>query len=95
MRLSTIVKLLASGQSSLMFRLLKMSNEFYRACFISTAVSQGIYDNFIEGRASFEHLREKLGVVSNREGLRAWLELGVSLGELKRAENEYQVKGKL
>jgi SAM-dependent methyltransferase len=33
--------------------------------------------------------------VSNREGLRAWLELGVSLGELKRTGNEYQIKGKM
>ena len=93
MKLTTFTKLLSSGQSSLIFGLLKTSNEFYRACFISAALSRGVYDHFIEGKASFEHLCAKMDV-SNREGLRAWLELGVSLGELKRAGNEYQIKGK-
>ena len=93
MKLLTVIKLMTSAQASLISKLLKTSNEFYRACFISTALSRGIYDNFIEGKASFEHLCEKMDV-SNREGLSAWLELGVSLGELKRAGNEYQIKGK-
>jgi SAM-dependent methyltransferase len=93
MKLSTFFNLLTSGQASLLSKLLKTSHEFYRASFISAAVSRGVYDNFIDGKASFEHLCEKMDV-SNREGLRAWLELGVSLGELKRAGNEYQIKGK-
>ena len=93
MKLSTFIKLMTSGQSSLIFGLLKTTNEFYRASFISAALSRGIYDNFIDGKASFEHLCEKMGV-SNRDGLEAWLELGVSLGELKRAGNEFQIKGK-
>jgi protein-L-isoaspartate O-methyltransferase len=94
MKLSTFIKLLTSGQASLLSKLLKTCNEFYRASFISAALSRGVYDNFIDGKASFEHLCEKIGV-SNREGLRAWLELGVSLGELKRTGNEYQIKGKI
>jgi len=94
MKLTTFIKLLSSGQSSLIFGLLKTGNEFYRASFISAALSRGVYDNFIEGKASFEHLCEKVGV-SNREGLWAWLELGVSLGELKRAGSEYQITGKM
>src|SRR3972149_4243456 len=94
MRLLTFFKLMTSGQSSLMFQLLKTSNEFYRACFVTAAISKGIYDNFIEGKANFEHLCEKIGA-SNRDGLKAWLELGVSLGELKHVGNEFQIKGKL
>lgn len=95
MKLLTLVKLIANGQFSLMFTLIKTSNELYRACFVSTALSQGIYDNFIEGKSSFEYLCEKLDVVSNRAGLLAWLELGVSLGELKRVGNEYEIRGRL
>ncbi len=53
MKLLTFIKLMTSGQTSLMFQLLKTSNEFYRACFISAAISKGIYDNFIEGKAGF------------------------------------------
>ena len=85
---------MTSGQSSLLVRLLKTGNEFYRACFVSAALSRGVYDHFNEGKASFEHLCEKMAV-SNRDGLRAWLELGVSLGELKRTGIEYQIKGKI
>jgi 4-hydroxy-2,2'-bipyrrole-5-carbaldehyde O-methyltransferase len=94
MKLSTFIKLLSSGQSSLLFGLLKTGNEFYRACFISAALSRGVYDHFIDGKSSLDYLCEKMAV-SNREGLRAWLELGVSLGELKRTANEYQIKGKI
>lgn len=95
MKLATFVKLMADGQFSLMYKLLRTSNEFYRACFVSTAISQGIYENFIEEKITLEHLCEKLAIGSNREGLLAWLELGVSLGELKRTRNEFQIKGKL
>jgi SAM-dependent methyltransferase len=94
MKLSTFFKLLTSGQVSLLSKLLKTGKEFYRASFISAALSRGVYDHFINGKASFEHLCEKMAV-SNREGLRAWLELGVSLGELKQAGDEYQIMGKI
>ena len=94
MKLSTFINLLNSGQASLLSQLLKTSNEFYRASFISAALSRGVYDNFMDGKASFEHLCQKM-TVSNREGLSAWLELGVSLGELKRIGKEYQIKGRM
>jgi len=94
MKLSTFLKLLIGGQASLIFGLLKTTNEFYRASFLSAALSRGVYDHFVGGKASFEHLCEKMEA-SNREGLWAWLELGVSLGELKRAGNEYQIRGKI
>lgn len=94
MKLTTFIKLLTGGQSSLMFWLLKTGAEFYRACFVSAALSRGVYDHFVDGKTNFEYLSEKMGV-SNREGLWAWLELGVSLGELKRTGNEYQIKGKV
>jgi SAM-dependent methyltransferase len=94
MKIKTFARLLSNGQASLLAKLLKTSNEFYRASFISAALSKGVYDKFVDGKASFEHLCEKLAV-SNRDGLRAWLELGVSLGELKRTGNEYQIQGKI
>lgn len=94
MNISTFIKLMTSGQAALLAKLLKTSNEFYRASFISAALSRGIYDHFTDGKVSFEHLCQKMNV-SNRDGLRAWLELGVSLGELKRTGNEYQIQGSI
>ena len=58
MKLSTFMKLLSSEQASLIFGLLKTTNEFYRACFISAALSRGVYDHFIDGKVSFEQLYE-------------------------------------
>ena len=94
MKFSTFIKLITIGQASLIFGLLKTTNEFYRACFVSAALSRGVYDHFIDGKASFDYLCEKMDV-SNRDGLRAWLGLGVSLGELKRMGNEFQIIGKM
>lgn len=94
MKITAFAELLTSGQASMLAKLRKTSNEFYRACFISAALWRGVYDNFIDGKANFNHLCEKMAV-SNREGLRAWLELGVSLGELKRSGDEYQIKGRM
>lgn len=95
MKLLTFLKLIVSGQSSLILKLLKTSNEFYRACFVSTAISQGIYEKFVEGKSSLDELCEKLNIGPNREGFLAWLNLGVSLGELKSVGDELQIKGNL
>jgi 4-hydroxy-2,2'-bipyrrole-5-carbaldehyde O-methyltransferase len=93
MKLTTIIRQIRNGQFTLMLKLIKMSNQFYKASFISTAISQGIYDKFVDGKSSFEMLCKKIGVTANQEGLFAWLELGVSLGELKRVGNDYEIKG--
>jgi protein-L-isoaspartate O-methyltransferase len=95
MKLSTLAKLIADGQFPAMLKMLKTCNELYRACFITTALSQGIYGRFVDGRSCLERLCEGMDQEFSREGLRAWLELGVSLGELKRVGNEYQIKGRL
>lgn len=95
MKLSTAASLIASGQSSLMLRLLRTSNEFYRSCFVSAAIAEGVYGAFSDGRATVDHLCEELGGITNREGLLAWLEMGVQLGELKRSGEEYRIAGKL
>ncbi len=95
MKLSTIIRLISDRQFPLMLGLLKMGNEFYRSSFVSTALSQGIYDSFVDGKASLEQLCAKLDLEFNRQGLWAWLELGVSLGELKRVGEEYQITGRL
>ena len=95
MKFKTIIRQIRNGHFILMLKLLKMSNEFYKASFLSTAISQGIYDKFVNGKSSFEKLCENIGVSVNQEGLYAWLELGVRLGELKRVGNVYEIKGKL
>lgn len=95
MRLTTAVKMIVNGQFSLMLKLMKTGTEFYRACFVVSAISEGVYAAFTDKRATVDQLVGKRTGISNREGLEAWLELGVSLGELDRSGNEYRIAGKL
>ena len=90
-----MLKLLFSGQATLALRVLRTCNEFYRACFVSTAISNGIYENFRDGPMQLDQLCEGLDSEFSREGLEAWLNLGVSLGELKLSVNGYTLKGRL
>jgi SAM-dependent methyltransferase len=78
-----------------MARLVRTGTEFYRASFVASAVANGVYAAFQGGRATIEQLCERLNNITNRDGLRSWLELGVSLGELKRSGGEYRICGKL
>lgn len=94
MKPSTFFKLLACGQASLLSKRIKANTDFHHASCTSAALSSGVYANFTNGKANFDYLSERLAV-SNREALRAWLELGVSLGELKRSGDEPQIKGSM
>lgn len=80
--------MILNGQAALIFKIIRTSNEFYKASFISTACAQGIYDQFVNGRVGFDELSEKMGITANKEGLSAWLDLGVRLGELKRVGSD-------
>ena len=62
----------------------KTLNEFYRAGFISTAISEGIYDALSEGPVNLKEIQRKLGTNVDQEGLKAWLDLGVAIGELDK-----------
>ena len=95
MKLSTMATMITSGKSSLMVKLIRTSNEFYRATFVVAAISNGVYAAFENGQATVEQLAEKLNNITNRDGLRAWLDLGVSLGELDREGESYRIAGSL
>ena len=95
MRLRTLAGLLWSGEFPLMMKILRASNEFYRACFVTAALSEGLYEKLKEGSVSFDHLSQGLNSDYSREGLRAWLNLGVSLRELRYSAKGYSIKGTL
>ena len=78
-----------------MLRIGKTTKEISRTGFILTAISEGLYDIMQSGYATFEEIQKLFRSDSNPEGLKAWLDLGVSLGELKKNANGYSIKGKL
>ena len=78
-----------------MLRMNKTLNEFCRAGFIATAISEGIYDVLSKGPASIKDIQNGIGSDLDQEGLGAWLDLGVAVGELDKKNDNYRIKSTL
>lgn len=94
MSAKSMIKFILNTPLSLVFQINKTGKEFCRAGFISTALSEGIYDILSTGPASYKDIQKAIGTDFNKEGLLAWLDLGVALGELKKSRNSYSITGK-
>jgi 4-hydroxy-2,2'-bipyrrole-5-carbaldehyde O-methyltransferase len=92
MAINTLVKFIMKNPISLMLRMNKTLNEFYRAGFISTAISEGIYDVLSNDPANLEDIQRNIGAGIDKEGLKAWLDLGVAIGELDKNNGGYSIK---
>lgn len=92
MAIKTLFKFILNNPVGLMYKINKTTTEFYRAGFISTAFSEGIYDVLSRGSASCKEIQSGIGSEWNEEGLKAWLDLGVSLGELGKSNDQYRIK---
>ncbi len=92
MAIKTLIKFILKNPISLIYRINKTTNEFYRAGFISTAISEGVYDVLSKGPASCKDIQRAIGSNHNQEGLEAWLDLGVALGELGKSSAGYSIK---
>jgi len=92
MAVKTLIKFILKNPILLMYRINKTTKEFYRAGFISTAISEGIYDVLAKGPSSCKDIQKAIGSNFNQEGLEAWLDLGVSLGELAKSSVGYSIK---
>jgi len=90
--INTLIKFILKNPISLMLRMNKTLNEFYRAGFISTAISEGIYDVLSKDPASVKDFQSNIGTDLDQEGLEAWLDLGVAIGELNKKNNGYSIK---
>ncbi len=95
MRLRTLFKLIAGAEARLLTSIIRDARKFYRISFVATAHEEGIYQAIGSGGASVEAIAESLGITANHSGLRAWLDLGVGLGELSHDMDGYRVVGRL
>ncbi|MFC5149524.1 SAM-dependent methyltransferase [Streptomyces aureoversilis] len=64
----------------------------YRAAFLASATGSGVLGWLAVRPCDLESLADKLGATQDKERLRAWLEIGVRLGELDRREGCYRLK---
>jgi SAM-dependent methyltransferase len=64
--------------------------------FIAAGVSSGLFTRLARGPASLDHLAaEFVADLSMVDGLEAWLQLGVALGELRSSPTGYSLRGRL
>ena len=95
MAIKLLIKFFSNTPVMLMLRIGKLTKEKCRTGFVLTAISEGIYDVMQTRPVTFEEIQKLFKSDFNPEGLRAWLDLGVGLGELKKSTNGYSIKGKL
>jgi SAM-dependent methyltransferase len=92
MAISTLLKFILKNPIPLIWRINKTLNEFYRAGFISTAISEGIYEALSKGPISLKNIQSRLGKDLDQKCLEAWLDLGVAIGELDKKNDCYKIK---
>ena len=95
MKLTTLLSMLRSGQLNQAFALQKTILEFYRACWLAAALHEGLLERLAGGPHSLDSLQQALGSQQPPARLAAWLQIGVSLGELGLGSSGYTLKGKL
>lgn len=96
MKLDTAVALLRSGQAGVLLSLQRLLKPYYRVCFLGAAAGSGLLRRLAGDPVSLDRLATDLAVApGERDGLEAWLDLGVSLGELRRSPAGYALRGRL
>jgi SAM-dependent methyltransferase len=68
----------------------------YRLAFVAGGLSSGLLRKLASGPTTAERLALELPTdVANPDGLQAWLEMGVTVGELRKNSDGYSLRGKL
>jgi SAM-dependent methyltransferase len=104
MKFKTLINLIASGQLALLLQLGPIFRQAYRSSFVAAALSEGIFSMLREGPTSLDQLYQRMvgfnpgespsGENLSREKLKTWLDLGVSLGELKLTPAGYALRSR-
>jgi len=104
MKLQTLFSLLTSGRLALYLQFDSVLRQAYRSSFVAAGLAEGLYARLSEGPATLDQLHQCLigrpspgtpsGEAATREKLQAWLEMGVSLGELKLTPEGYVIRSR-
>src|SRR5262245_65838452 len=95
MKLRTLGALLGSGQVPFLFSLIREMRCYHRLAFVGAALSNGLLRRLAAGPVTLDVLLVELEMApSMREGLDAWLQLGVAIGELRSSAEGYALRGR-
>ena len=96
MKLRTALSLLRGGKLRLLLSVTGAMRRHHRVLFLAAGTSSGLFRRLADGPVPFDRLAEELlGDPSMRDGLEAWLRVGVGLGELGVGPHGYRLRGTL
>lgn len=96
MTLRTFLLLLRGGQLRVLGSLSKAARDYHRVAFLAAGLNSGVLSRLADGPIAFATLAADLQIdPAMHEGLQAWLQTGVALGELDLRPEGYVVRGRL
>jgi SAM-dependent methyltransferase len=96
MNARTFASLLVRGRLTTLLKVAGAARDYHRIAFLGGALASGLLRRLASGPVSFETLiAERQVDPAMRDALRAWLDLGVALGELRAEPRGYRLRGSL
>jgi SAM-dependent methyltransferase len=95
MKVTTALSLATSGRVRTMKSVLDLARETTRAHFLVGASRAGVLRALALGPLDEARLGERIEVPAGSGGLRAWLRVGVALGELREEAGRWSLRGRL
>ena len=94
MRWRTAIEVLRGGQTRTLLRALRLATPFYRLAWLVTAFREGLLLRLARKPASLDELASEMEIdAADHDWLRAWLELGLRLRELRLVRGRYEPRG--
>jgi SAM-dependent methyltransferase len=96
MKLATLFTMARSGRLGLLLSTTGTMRGSYRLAFLAALVESGLLPILANGPVPLDRIVTELGAhPTMRDGLEAWLDLGVWLGELRRKRDGYGLRSRL
>lgn len=95
MKLSTALSLATGGRMRVMKAVLDVATEATRAHFLVGAARAGVLRALAREPLDERQLASRCEIPAGSGGLRAWLEVGLGLGELRLQSGRWSLKGRL
>ncbi|NEA57183.1 class I SAM-dependent methyltransferase [Streptomyces sp. SID13666] len=91
----TLSKVIRQRQIPLLLSLTRnLVTPLYRATFLASAASRGVLRRMAVRPCDLETLAEHLGIHGDAAPLRAWLDIGVQLGDLSWSDDAYRLRSR-
>jgi 4-hydroxy-2,2'-bipyrrole-5-carbaldehyde O-methyltransferase len=96
MNIRTLASLAANGHLTALLSMTRAIRPYHRLVFVAAGLSSGALAKLAAGPVPVNTLAAELAIGSAMcEGLEAWLQLGVALGELRSGPEGYSLRGRL